>query len=329
MTGITHILRLLGRFAPQAMAAGVFIGLLLPFLADVLRPLLAPSIWALLMLSVLRVDMSDMVGQLRRPMLPIAVTLWMAVITPSLMAGILFFVDLRPGIEAAMIFAAASSSLFSTPVLGMMFGLRGALLLVVLVCGTILVPLSLPLMSSVLLGFEIGADPLTLMTRMAVFVATAMGAALVLRRIMGAHRVQRHAPSIDGLSVILLITFAVAIMDGLTARFLTQFWDTLGVTALAFAVYGGMIVAGAGISHMMLRGRDPQTALSIGFISGARNLAMVLAVLPVGVDSDIPLFFAVGQFPIYIMPMILKPVFLRLLRPRSTSTPAAHRRDGE
>jgi len=32
------------------------------------------------------------------------------------------------------------------------------------------------------------------------------------------------------------------------------------------------------------------------------------------VDADIPLFLALWQFPIYIMPLALKPVFKRWLR---------------
>ncbi len=316
MTGFAGILGFLGRFAPQAMAAGVFLGLLLPPLAELLRPLLAPAVWALLVLSVMRVDMAEVVADLRRPLMPLVVTGWMAFVTPVLMAGLLWFVDLRPGVEAGMIFAAASASLFSTPVLGTMFGLRGSLLMVVLVAGTMILPLSLPLMGLLLLGFETGADPVDLMVRMGALLASAIVVGLFLRRVMGAGRVQRAAPVIDGLSVILLILFAVAIMDGLTARFASDLWDTMGVTALSFAVYGGMVVVGGLAAHLILRGRDRRTALSVGFISGTRNLAVILAVLPADVDPDIPLFFAVGQFPIYIMPMILKPIFGRLLAAR-------------
>ncbi len=327
MTGIAYILGLFGRFAPQAMAAGVFVGLALPALAEALRPLLAPAVWGLLMLSILRVEMTDVVGQLRRPGLPLLVVAWMAVVTPSLMAAILLLVDLRPGLEAAMIFAAATSPLFSTPVLGVMFGLNGALLLVVLVAGTLLVPLTLPVMGLLLTGVETGTDPLVLMARMAVLVTSAIAVAMLLRRLIGAERLRAAAPHVDGISVIFLILFGVAIMDGLTARFAAQFWDTLGVTALSFAVYGGLIFVSALLSHFLLRRRDARTALSIGFISGTRNLAIILAVLPAGVDPDIPLFFAVGQFPIYIMPMILKPVFQRLMRP--TPLNGAPRQDGD
>jgi len=116
------------------------------------------------------------------------------------------------------------------------------------------------------------------------------------------------------LSVVLLIGFAVGIMDGLTARLIGDPIDIALVTALSFAVYIGMMVLSFGIFMVAVPGVGRRDALSAGFISGTRNLAIILAVLPASVDSDLPLFFAVGQFPIYIMPIILKPVFRRLLR---------------
>jgi len=314
LTTLNRILELLGRYAPQAMAAGVFVGLLLPDLAHVLRPLLAAAVWGLLYLAMLRIEWLALVERMRRPLLVIALLFWMLIASPALMAFLLMGVDLRPGIEAGMILTAASSALFSTPAIGVMFGLDGALLLIVLVAATLLVPLTLPLAAMTLLGFDMGADPLAMMGRMAALVVSAAVMAAITRRVFGETRVARAAPLMDGLSVVLLIGFAVGIMDGLTARLIGDPVDIAIVTALSFAVYIGMMVLGFGIFMIIVPGVGRREALSAGFITGTRNLAIILAVLPASVDPDLPLFFAVGQFPIYIMPIILKPVFRRLLR---------------
>ena len=89
------------------------------------------------------------------------------------------------------------------------------------------------------------------------------------------------------------------------------------VAALSFLVYVGMMIVSYVVFMFAVPGAGRRAALSAGFISGTRNLAIILAVLPVSVDPDLPLFFAVGQFPIYIMPIILKPVFRRLLDRRT------------
>lgn len=310
---IIQALVFLGRFAPQAMALGIFVGLLLPWLTDLMRPLLSSAVWLLLVLSLLRVDVGAVVAQLKRPMLPISVTLWMLIVSPLIVAGILTLFDFRSGVEAGMILAAASSSLFSTPVLGVMFGLNGALLLVVLVASTILVPITLPMVALFLLGFDMGADPFELLIRMTALVASALIAAFFVKKMMGREKLAKKDHIMDGLAVILLIIFAIAIMQGLTARIIDAPWDTLLVTGLSFATYGGLMILSA-ICFLCVGGKiGRQGLVSVGFISGTRNLAIILAVLPPNVDPDVPLFFAVGQFPIYIMPLVLSPIINRLL----------------
>ena len=269
----------LAKFATQAMAGGVFLGLIFPVLADVFRPMLAPAVWGLLFLAMLRIDLTDLKERLRRPVFVIGLLVWMLVVMPVLMGITLSFVDIRPGLEAAMVFAAGSSSLFSTPAL----------------------------------GFDMGADPLVLMARMGGLVMSAVVCVIIVRWLLGQKRLERNKTPIEGLSVILPIIFAFAIMEGVTARIIEDPLDIAYVAGLSFATYIGMMVVGAAFFYWIVSGVGKRGALSAGFVLGTRNLAIILAVLPASLDGDIPLFFAIGQFPIYIMPMLLKPVFRRLL----------------
>lgn len=314
MRAIVTGLSTLARFTPQAMVAGVVIGLLAPGLAAYVRPFLTPAVWGLLFVSLLRVDWLDLKAQLKRPVLACGLVFWMLVVTPVLMAALLHFTDFRPGLEAAMVLAAASSSLFSTMPLGLIFGLDSALLLVVLIGGTLVVPLTLPLAALLLLGFDMGADPLVLMARMGTLVSSAVAAAVGVRWLFGEARVYRCRGGLDGVAVVLLIGFAIGIMDGLTVRILDDPWDIAMIAGLAFGSYTGLMTFSYGFFAVVVPGVGRRGALSASFISGTRNLAIILAVLPESVDSDLPLFFAVGQFPIYIMPILLKPVFHRLLK---------------
>ncbi len=303
----------LGRHAPQAMALGVFVGLALPSVADMLRPWLTPAVWLLLYLAMMRIAWRDLVERMRRPVLSAALIFWMLIVTPTIVAGALAFFDIRPGLVAAMVLAASSAPLFSTPSLGVMFGLDGALLLIVLVATTLLVPLTLPLMASLLLGFDLGAEPLALVMRLGGLVLTAAVCAVISRRLLGEARVAAAAQTMDGVSVVLLIIFAVGIMSGVTARIFADPSDIAYVAVLSFTLYLGLMVLGFVVFALAVPGVGRRGALSAGFISGTRNLAIILAVLPANVDLDLPLFFAVAQFPIYIMPMVLRPVFRKLL----------------
>jgi BASS family bile acid:Na+ symporter len=53
-------------------------------------------------------------------------------------------------------------------------------------------------------------------------------------------------------------------------------------------------------------------ALAAGLLSGNRNMALYLAVLPAATDSRILLYFALCQFPLFLSPMLLRPIYDRL-----------------
>jgi len=55
-----------------------------------------------------------------------------------------------------------------------------------------------------------------------------------------------------------------------------------------------------------------KTAATVGFALGGRNMAPAMAVLSTAVPPETWLFFAVLQFPIYLLPMLLKPIYRRI-----------------
>ena len=111
MSMLNRLLGLLGRYATQAMAGGVFVGLLLPDLAGTLRPGLTLAVWGLLYLAMIRIEWGALVERIRKPALILALMTWMMIVAPSLMALLLLCIEMRPCLEAALILTAASSSL--------------------------------------------------------------------------------------------------------------------------------------------------------------------------------------------------------------------------
>lgn len=57
----------LGRNGKAVLAAGIFLGLAAPALASVFRPLLTPSVVALLAFTLMRMDLGLLGGHLKRP----------------------------------------------------------------------------------------------------------------------------------------------------------------------------------------------------------------------------------------------------------------------
>lgn len=286
----------------------VFAGLVLPDLAHALRPLLPPAVVILLILSMLRMDWAAVLSTSRRPVRVALVLAWVQIGAPVAMAAVVAFLDLSVGLGAALILMAASAPIMSSPALAMLLGLEGSLALVVVVAATLLTPVTAPYAAEFLAHLPLDIAPWELMLRLAGLVALSVGGAFVLRRVLGRARLEQHGQTIDAGSVLFLVLFAIAIMDGVTAELLANPARTVLIILGSFAANLGLQAVGAVLFWKM----GARAALTVGLVSGNCNMALLLAVLPTGVHPDVPLFFALGQFPIYILPAVLTPFYRRL-----------------
>ena len=306
-------LSFLGRHVMTAMVAGVFIGLLVPPLATFMRPLLAPSVWVLLLVSLLRVDVGEGLNHLSRVGRILVLLFCFLVILPIAMHAVLGFTSLPGGVVEAMVLAAGSSVLISTPTFALLMGLDGAIVLLVMLGSTLLLPLTLPTVALLLLDLQLEMNNWELMGRLILLIGSALALAAIIRKSFGEVRIKNCARALDGVAVITLIIFAVAIMDGFANRLLAEPGFILFVTAMSFLVYLGLLIVMAIALSFIVPGWGRTVNLSIAFAAGARNLGVIMAVLPANVDPNMLVYFAAGQFPIYIMPAVLRPVMLRMV----------------
>ena len=309
---MVSILNFLGHHATVFMASGVFVGLALQPLAAASKPLLMPTVWALLAMSMMRLELSAFRAVFRRPMRLVLVLVFMLAFTPVAMWLIVADLPLADGIKAALVMGAGSAPLMSTPAFGLILGLDAALILAILVVATFLIPITLPIVVLALLGLDLETGMGELMLRLGGMVGTAAIAAALARRVIGRQWIDEARLPLDGFAVLRLVLFAIPLMDGLTARFLTEPGYVLMLIGVSFAVYIGLMVAGALVFWIVWR--DKHAAWSAGLTSGCRNLAIIIAVLPASADPEIITYFALAQFPIYIMPMVLGIVMNRNLR---------------
>lgn len=284
------------------MAAGFLLGLFLPPMAALLRPFLTVMVLALMTVVYLRIEPQSLVAQVRAPGTLVIAVLWIMVVSPLVAAGVLTLVDLPPALAAAVILWAASPPLASAATVAMILGLDGALAFVLSLVASFLLPLTLPPLASVVLGLELGLQPWTLSLRLAVMIVGTALAAMALRRLIGAAAIKRHPLRVDGIAVVILFLFGIAVMDGAADTIFNNpaIAGLLVITAFASAVL--MIALGTALFWWSSRA----TAGAIGFVSGNRNFALVLASGGVW-PSDYFLYFAAIQFPIYLLPLILRP----------------------
>src|ERR1700730_19344078 len=83
-------------------------------------------------------------------------------------------------------------------------------------------PFALPPLVLGLIARDLGIGIGPLRLRLAVFIGGAALTGAVLRRLMGGAWLRRHTLELSGLNVLILLLFAVAIMDGVNALLLAQ-----------------------------------------------------------------------------------------------------------
>ncbi|MDP1840162.1 MAG: hypothetical protein Q8L19_16795 [Reyranella sp.] len=311
MNTVVHVLRRMGGRATTLLPFSLLLGLLFQDFAAAMRPLLMSLAVILLMLALARTDWDRLRELLKRPGLAITLSLLNLIAVPLVVWPIWQSLGLWPGLIAALCLSAMAPGIISAATTATFLRLDSSLALLISLLTNVLVPVTLPPLALWLLGLDLKIGLLDLSLRLALIVVLALLGALAIRRWRGP-RIAQEGATLDGLSVVVLMIFAVPLMDGVVARALAEPVKLAGFIAGAFA---GMVLCNLVMAAATLPFLDRRTALTAGYCSGGRHNALLMAVLPVTADPDIFLFIAAVQFPIYMIPTLLQPLYRRLLKP--------------
>lgn len=303
-------LAFVGRKGTLLVAASLFVGLAVPDLATVCKPFLGETIVVLLSLAFLRVDPTELRRHFTQPGLVAVATIWVMFVVPAVVGTLFLTVGLdrrMPDLFFILVMQLSAPGLMSSPALAALMGLDAALTLASLVVCTAITPLTASLFSHVFLGSAL-ASPYAFGLKLLAIIAGSAAAAAVVRRIAGRAWVEAQREQIDGLSVLAMFMFAVAAMDGVAAHIYAEPLMVVKLLAFAFALAIGLIAVTALTFLRVGRAR----ALAIGLIAGSRNIGLMLAGIGFLVPDLSWLYFALAQFPIYMLPHLLKPLARRL-----------------
>lgn len=297
-----------GRHATKLLAASVGVGLLLPWLATLVRPGLIIFIMVPLVVALMRVDLADLGGYVRRVPVIVLISLWLLCASPVVTWLVLSATPLPPTLITAVVLMAAAPPIVSAAAITLILGLDAAVTVIVTVVTMWAVPFVLPPLALSMLGLELDISLFEFSSRLTLFVAVAFALGWLARRLVGAERIARYDQKFDGLSIIFMLFFAIALMDGITAQLVARPGYVLLAMALGFACNIGLQIP-AGLLFWPLGRR---AALAVALMSGNRNMGLMLVVLADRANTDIILFFAMAQVPMYTLPALLTPVYRRL-----------------
>src|SRR6266702_8922160 len=173
------LLRLIPR-GPTLLALGVLLGLAVPGLADLVRPLMPTTIFLIVLGTLLRIDSQAVVAALRRPTLSVLLPAIVMVACPLLVGLAGRALNLGPEIALTIVLAVSAPPSSGTAAVARMLGLDGAVPLVVTVLSMVLAPVTVPLLAGWFGGLELSPPDLAL--RLALLIGSAEGVAFLLRR---------------------------------------------------------------------------------------------------------------------------------------------------
>ncbi len=311
---MTQALRWLGQQARWSLPAGVFVGVLWPELASACRPLLAPAVVGTLVAALLRMDWARMWGWFRQPLAPALLTLWLTLACPLLVWAIASGLHVPPEWTVLIVLQAAGPPIGSAAAFAMFLGLEASLCMVSTVWATLALPLTLTVIVAGLLPqFGIEVDLWLFFARVLVLVALPFVLAALLRRWIGVHRLQAHDAELAGLNVVMLVVFAVAVMEGVQDILRTN--TPLALSLLAVACVS--VALGHAVGYALCRWRGLNTAYTGALLSGNRNMGLLLVVTAGTAGQWFSLYVAIVQIPMYFAPLLLGPWLARARRASS------------
>lgn len=300
-----------GRHATKFLFGGVLVGLALPPLAALLRPGLVVFLLLPLTMALMRLDWSAFHAYARRPLLVLPMVVFLLLACPLLVFAALEPLGLPRPLMEAIVLMAAAPPITGTVAISLILGLDAALAVIVMVIATALVPFTLPPLALMLLNIEIQMSLAEFMGRLALMVGVAFGGALLVRWRVKPEWLRDNSRLIDGCSVVALVLFAIAIMDGVAAKLMAQPGYVILATVSAFIANLLLQALGYVAGRHIFRLGQP-AALTLGILTGNCNMGLVMVSLADRAVFDMVVFFAMGQLPMYMLPGLLQPVYRRL-----------------
>jgi hypothetical protein len=319
LTALRAALAWLGRQGTRALAVSVFCGLALPQFASYVKPYLGETVFVLLLFSYLRTDPAAFGRHLRAPGRAVAASIWVMVVLPLAVGGLLAASgvrDMLPALYTIMILQCAITPITSSAAFAALMGLDVAFSLVALIICNALSPITTVAFSYLFLGTSL-FSPIELGVTLFLFFAGAAVVAYVIRRVAGAERIAREKEVIDGLNVIAVFIFAIVAMESVPRNvmadpvFAAELFVLVVILSCTLIGLSMLVFWRAGLDH----------SLVIGLLAGFRNIGVVMAALGSTLPDLAWFYFAMSQFPIYLLPAILKPLATRF-QPQKSSREA-------
>ncbi|BBP70868.1 hypothetical protein PHLH6_28720 [Pseudomonas sp. Seg1] len=296
-----RILAEITRRGPTVLASGCAIGLAIPYLADLARPLLPVMVFIFVLGTLLRINNAEVIKAAKNLKISLIFPALMVVACPYVFGMAALYLSGNQELSLAIAIAVAAPPASGNAAVARMLGLDPSMSLVTALCSMAIIPITAPLILHLFAdGLSLSIDPADLAIRLAILIGGAEGVAILIRRFSHGF-VAHHGLAIDGVVVMALFLFAIGTMAGMQQIILNEPSLALSMIALAYGVNFAM--------QLLLGSLYPGTLIAkftMGLNGGNRNVGLLWSALGVSLSPTMALYFACCQLPIHTMPKILQ-----------------------
>jgi len=295
------------RNGPYVLASGLVVGLLLPGLAEPMRPLLPPLVVLLLFVTILRIEPAAILGSLADLRLVLTAVIGFQVLTPLVIVSVGFAGGWTgTGVILSLLIMTAAPSISGSPNLCMMMGYPAEYAMRLVVVGTALLPLTVLPIFWLMPGL---GDLWSVLTTAFNLFLTISGVTLVavgLRQTVLRNPSETTLMQLEGGATITLAVFVIGLMPSVSAAALSAPW--LAAFWISFAC---LVNCGAQFVAVRLTRKRlvPAQATAVSLIAGNRNIALFFVALPPEVTAPIMVFIGAYQIPMYLTPLIMRRMY--------------------
>jgi BASS family bile acid:Na+ symporter len=296
-----RILPEITRRGPTVLASGCAIGLAIPHLADLARPLLPVMVFIFVLGTLLRINNAEVMRTARNVKISLIFPALMVVVCPYIFGMVSLYLSGNQELSLAIAIAVAAPPASGNAAVARMLGLDPSMSLVTALCSMAIIPITAPLILHVFAdGLSLSIDPIDLAIRLAILIGGAEGGAILIRRFSQAF-VATHGLAIDGVVVIALFLFAVGTMAGMQLIILDKPSLAISMIAIAYSInFFLQLIMGC------LYPGSLTSKFTMALNGGNRNVGLLWSALGVSLSPTMALFFACCQLPIHTMPKILQ-----------------------
>lgn len=307
------LLETCGRHARWVLPIGLVVGALFPWASEPMQASIAPSIWLLLFLAVIRLHSGGALGvKTNMGVRDFGIKPLMARIALAqlLFPLLVFFATTLIGLPVvwcvSATLVAAAPPISGSPSLVLLLKGDGTLALRWLIAATLLLPITCIPVIYLLLGEQSTSQLLLPVAKLLLLIISASCAGVFVNKALESRHISPSTLALDGAASITLALMVVGLMSGIHAPGI-RVEHLLITLAVALAINLGYQILGATIARALKH--TPDRIICTGVINGNRNIALYLAALPVSFTEPLLLFIACYQIPMYLTPLIGAPYY--------------------